>query len=156
MIQDKSAPKSPARRAFAVPRRFDLATLLVITLAYAVLFGILRGLEVSLEAYLFWVGLITWVAVAQAIGGPERSPRGVSLLAGPIYFYVYFGGILIYDGLVRGIPVPADEWAVLFVAGIFYGFIFGYAMGVVAAGVFLVAHQVRVRLPHEPESDIGR
>jgi hypothetical protein len=129
------APPEP--QVFGVPRRYDLATLMAVTLAYACLFGALRALSWPPEAMVWTAGFLTVVGAAQALLFGGKCPRGASYLAG-------IGFMLVVMVMGRGLPGFWEDVLILFfVAIVLPGLVLGYAGGVIVAGVFLVAHHLR-------------
>lgn len=133
----------PEPQVFGVPRRYDLATLMAVTLAYACLFGALRALNAPPEAMVWSAGFLTVVGAAQAVLFGGKCPREASCLAG-------MGFMLAVMLIERGLPrlwVDVFLVPILFLGAIVLpGFVLGYAGGVLVAGVFLVAHYLRSRL----------
>jgi hypothetical protein len=130
----------PEPQVFGVPRRYDLATLMAVTLAYACLFGVLRALNAPPVTTIWTAGFLTVVGAAQALVFGGKRPREASNLAG-------IGFMLAVMLMVRGLP---RSWEDVFIAPILFlgaivlpGFVLGYAGGVLVAGVFLVAHYLR-------------
>src|SRR3954470_19246843 len=77
---------SNTSQLYSAPRRFDLATIFVVTAAYSILFGAISALSdyfgpITKTA----VGLlVTIVAVTQAFYKDTANPRGVSVVTGAI------------------------------------------------------------------------
>jgi hypothetical protein len=130
----------PEPQVFGVPRRYDLATLMAVTLAYACLFGALRALSWPPKAMVWTAGFLTVIGAAQALLFGGKRPREASYLTG-------IGFMLVVMVMERGLP---RFWVdVFFVPILFFctivlpGLVLGYAGGVIVAGVFLVAHHLR-------------
>ena len=125
---------SPAK-VYSVPRRFDIATMLTVTVAFAVLFGVMRLLGSSPFVFLFVAGMITCVGAAQAVLFQGKSPRAASIVAGAVYAAV----VTVISVVARG--------DIILVVGAFCaslsGAIGGYFAGILVAGVFLVSDYVR-------------
>jgi hypothetical protein len=134
---------------YSAPRRFDLATIFVVTAAYSILFG-------AMSAFNDYFGpitktavglLVTIVAVTQAFYKDTANPRGVSVVTGAIAQTMVM--ILIEIFAPRLFPEPG-----LFVV-IFYGMlggaVSGYLAGVLVGGVFLVADALRKRFVRDRE-----
>jgi hypothetical protein len=137
-------------RLYSAPRRFDLATLFVVTAAYSILFGAMSALH-------FYFGpltkvvvgvLVTVVAVAQAFYKDTANPRGVSVVTGTIVQTLMMTLIEIFA------PQLFPEPALLVVGlyGVLGGAISGYLAGVLVGGVFLVAEALRKRYIQVPEA----
>jgi hypothetical protein len=127
-----SRPRTP--REFSVPRRYDLATLMAVMMAYACLFGALRACGAH-PAFVLWVaGFLTTIGAAQAILFGGKSPRAASVLAGMAYTVATFAVLMVIEGLIE---------ICFLLAGVLHGAMLGYVGGVIVAGVFLVAHYLR-------------
>lgn len=136
---------SPAERVYSVPRRFDLATILTVTLAYSLLFGLLNYLTAHWIVYAF-LGLLTVVvAAAQAwVESPQRV-RHASMFAGAVYTACWGVGISLVTA-AAGSPYLRIDFPLLvssaFGGGV-VGMLLGYLAGAVDGGVFLLADLVR-------------
>ena len=145
---------SKTSELYSAPRRFDLATIFVVTAAYSLLFGAMSALNYYGPITQVAVGLlITVVAAAQAFYKDVANPRGVSIVAGSITLTVILA--------ILGISVPHFFLEPLFLVIVFYGLIggaiSGYLAGVLVGGVFLVADALRKRYtppgnPHENQA----
>jgi hypothetical protein len=130
----------PEPQEFGVPRRYDLATLMGVILAYACLFGAMRALNWPPEAMVWIAGFLTVVGAMQALLFGGKRPRAASNLAG-------IGFMLAV--MVMEMGLPGSWFDVLFApclllgAIVLPGLVLGYAGGVIVAGVFLVAHHLR-------------
>jgi hypothetical protein len=146
------------RDVYGVPRRFDLATIFAITVAYALLFGLMRAflgfvqfasdspradfeparrtlaiVTVCVAAYL------TIIGVGQVVLFRGQKPRAASIATG---IFVFLCGLVVIEIFQGTFLVPGV------IASILGGVITGYAGGGVVAGVFLVADLIRRHLPH--------
>lgn len=143
---------NPAKTSelFSAPKRFDLATIFVITAAYSLIFGFMALFEefgpVTKAAVAIFV---TIVGVCQAFYEKTANPRGVSVVTGALAQTI----ILMILGVTHHwfyTPV----FVVIFIYGILGGAIFGYFAGTLVGGVFLVADKLRRRFaPAEETSD---
>ena len=134
-FQSKSSQAS-VPEVFSVPRRFDLATVLVAMLAYAVLFAVLHAPGVP-RGVIGFVGLFfAVVAVGQAVAIRWQSPRLASMIAATL-FWLVLGGV----ALGRG-GGGCEVCGVGMMAGV-VGPITGYLGGALVGGVFLVSHYLR-------------
>ena len=126
---------------YSAPRRFDLATIFVVTAAYSILLGGMTLLD-SGPATKVVIGLfVTSVGVFQALYQQKANPRGVSIVAGSISLSV----ILIVTGILMP-RVFAESWfAIVVFGGIIGGAIAGYLAGTLVGGVFLIADVLRKR-----------
>lgn len=119
---------------FSVPRRFDLATILVAMTAAAILFGGMTLLNFPASSFALIAGLFAAVAVGQALGARANRPRAASIIAAVIYWLA----IEIVES--RDGPENYTEnlcWVPI------TGVSTGYLAGVLVAGVFLVSHRLR-------------
>jgi hypothetical protein len=128
---------------YSAPRRFDLATIFVVTAAYSILFG-------AMSAFDYYFGplakvavgiLVTVVAVAQAFYKDVANPRGVSVVTGAITQTTMM--ILIEIFAPHLFPEPGLIVFILY--GLIGGAVSGYLAGVLVGGVFLVADALRKR-----------
>ena len=133
----------PEPQVFGVPRRYDLATLMAVTLAYACLFGALRALDAFPEAMVWIAGFLTVIGAAQALLFGGKRPREASYLTGAalmLAVMVIGWGI---EPLGRAFQNRAIFMFILFSTYAIFGALLGYAGGGLVAGVFLVAHHLR-------------
>lgn len=133
--------KPPSRevKLYAVPRRFDIATLLVVSLAYSLLFTLLRLSGTHWGVAAFTGGLTMAVGIAQGLFPYGNGPRNASIVAGAGYVAIW-----------AGVLAALYENVLMFVAMVLFsllltGPVVGYLCGAVVAGVFLVADKVRRR-----------
>jgi hypothetical protein len=138
--------RPPRRRLYAAPRRFDLATLLVITTAYALLMGGLGALGAPPLFTAIVAGYVTLVGIGQAALFGGRKPRRPSMLVGMTLYAIWILTTMwnIWHVVSFGSALPF----ILFVStvGLVQGAILAYLAGVLVAGVFLVADLLRGRL----------
>jgi hypothetical protein len=133
---------------YSAPRRFDLATIFVVTAAYSLLFGAMTALDASPVTKVTVGLLVTAVAVAQAFYQHTANPRGVSVVAGAITLTFFLA--------VLGIALPRLFGDMYFAAVVLVGPIggaaSGYLAGTLVGGVFLVADALRRKLakPDQP------
>ena len=126
---------------FSAPRRFDLATLFVVSIAYSVLFATVRAVNWGIMANALLGGLVTITGLAQAVLFHGEKPRFASVLAGAAYGPI---AITIYSYSFRR-PPDTDELVVNAIMSIPLGAMFGYLAGAMVGGVFLTAHHIRKR-----------
>lgn len=135
---------------YSVPRRFDLATIFVVTAAYSILLGGLSALDATPIIKTVIAVFVTVVAVAQAALAKVVHPRGTSIIAGAVATSVIMWILML--GL-RGHFVFSFLFATI--VGVPFGALFGYLAGAVVAGVFLVADLLRGRFePPLPPTDV--
>jgi hypothetical protein len=139
---------STVPKVYAVPRRFDLATIFVVTLAYSLLFGLMKGISVPTVASVVIAAFISIVGVGQAFLFGGKQPRTASLIAG-VLVYLSF---MIAAWLMNGPRMyPVSFMLIVVSYSIIGGAILGYLAGAIVGGVFLVADAVRKRLVRKPD-----
>jgi hypothetical protein len=153
MLWERLFDPAKTSELYSAPRRFDLATLFVVTAAYSILFGAMSALN-----YYFGpitkvvVGiLVTVVAVAQAFYKDIANPRGVSIVTGAVAQTIII--IVIEILSPRMIPEPA-LFSVIFY-GVLGGMVSGYLAGVLVGGVFLVADKLRAKFDNRSKSQLN-
>jgi hypothetical protein len=145
VVQRLMAGESYAKPAkiYSVPRRFDLATIFVVTLAYSLLFGVMKAIGLPQSATAIIAAFIMLVGAAQALLFGGKQPRTASIVAGAVLYLLAITAAWVATGprlySVSQLLVPAS----LTIAG---GGILGYLSGVMIGGVFLVADKLRSRL----------
>lgn len=129
-------------KIYSVPRRFDLATIFVVTLAYSLLFGAMSAVSFPPVASAMVAGFILIVGVAQALLFGGKKPRTASIIAGAAIYSIAMLGVWIAQG-----PRLYSSWQMLVPATFMVasGGMLGYIAGVVIGGVFLVADKLRNR-----------
>lgn len=135
---------------YSAPRRFDLATIFVVTAAYSILFGAMSALDSTPIAKVLVGILVTTVAVSQALYHNLANPRGVSIITGAITLSVLLLLLAIYG---PGWWRPSLVFIVFF--GLIGGALVGYLCGVLVGGVFLVADALRRRFERPAEETQG-
>jgi len=137
------APRPPAK-VYSVPRRYDLATLMAVTLAYALLFGAMRLLQAP-PALIGFVSLfITLVGLGQALLFRGRRPRAASIVVGVLSLEAWLAWLLIQAYAETRPPGEVIFFfAFMAIFFVFLGTLLGYIAGTVIAGVFLVADLIR-------------
>lgn len=140
-IWDRLFDPASTSELYSAPRRFDLATIFVVTAAYSILFGAMSAFS-DFFSPVFQAAtgaLVTVVAVTQAFYKDVANPRGVSIVTGSIAQSV----ILIVFGMAAPRSFPEPMVLVIVFGGIIGGAITGYLAGVLVGGVFLVADELR-------------
>ncbi|MCA9247020.1 MAG: hypothetical protein KDA42_07895 [Planctomycetales bacterium] len=130
--------EKPPPTIYSAPRRFDIATIMVVTIAYAVLFSGLRLLNAAphiLAAATFFVSV---VGLAQSLLYGGKHPRVASIHAGIASMLV----LLAFFFFTLDAPVVC-----FLVSGFLFvipgGAAFGYIAGVLVGSVFMIADWVR-------------
>jgi hypothetical protein len=146
-------PRSRGTRIYSAPRRFDLATVFVVTTAYCLLFAAMGAMGASGVVTLVIAGFITLVGIGQAVLYGGQRPRKASVVVGigltwigcamPL---VLSGARMIGNGMILGTVLYAATY------GSALGALLGYLAGTVVAGVFLVTDRVRQRFWPTPET----
>jgi hypothetical protein len=136
-VHQKLLPKKS--KIYSAPRRFDLATLFVVTILYSLLFGILTAIEVHPGWIIGIATFLSAIGVAQAALFQGKKPRLASMIAGGIVLPTMMGVlILIYEP-------DYDPWVasiqLIFTAG--SGLAMGYLCGTLVGGVFMFAEMLR-------------
>lgn len=152
--KDPFAPRPPPR-LYSVPRRYDLATLMAVTLAYALLFAAMRLWDASPAAVGVVSLFVTVVGLAQAVLFRGRHPRAASLIGGAVAWFLC--GLLNVLMWRRTADTPAEYWITaaigLAISSVCPAMVLGYLAGTLVAGVFLVADLIRksLRLIRRPK-----
>lgn len=130
---------------YSVPRRFDLATIFVVTAAYSVLLGGLTAIDATPTVKTIVAVFVTVVAVSQAALAKVVHPRGTSIIAGAVANTAIVA--ILWLEMRRHIPI---SFLFVAIAGVPFGAFLGYLAGAVVAGVFLVADLLRGRFERPP------
>ncbi|MEZ6069288.1 MAG: hypothetical protein R3C10_03240 [Pirellulales bacterium] len=126
-------------KLYSAPRRFDLATIFTVTLAYAILFALMSLLAAPPVVSISIAGFVAMVA--GRTGGAIRrraSARGITRLRQ--YFHHPIGMALTFwlgKSAVFKYTIPFM---------LTFGGMMGYLTGVLVGGVFLVSDIVRTRI----------
>ena len=131
----------PRPTVYSAPRRFDLATIFVVTSAYAILFGGFSALGAWPIVSVVIGGYITVVGIGQAVLFGSEKPRSASILVGVVLHAI------IWIGTWVAAPRLLPAAFVIFMAGyiVIGGVILGYCAGTLVGGVFLLADVLRGR-----------
>jgi hypothetical protein len=124
---------------YSAPRRFDLATIFVVTAAYSLLLGGLSALDFGPEVKFVAVGLLTVVAAGQALFHDQANPRGVSVVIGAAAYTLFT--FVMWSMYPRSFP--RSFFFVVVINGLLFGSLLGYIAGVLVGGMFLVAERLR-------------
>ena len=147
-LMDRIFNRAHTSELYSAPRRFDLASIFVVTAAYSLLLGALSLLGSPPVVMIVVAGMIAIIATTQAMFQHVANPRGVSIITGAVTFAIICA---ILHFTTRGI-LTRSLFVNFFIIGIPCGAFLGYLMGTVVGGVFLVADMVRKRMegPVEP------
>ena len=125
---------------YSVPRRFDLASMLVVTTAYALLFTGMTLLDFPFGTFVYFAFLIALVAAAQSVVDKKYNPRVVSVIVGVAYYLAWTFVLVATTSMRRaGDGCMACSTVIL-------GPLQGYLAGTLVAGTFLVADYLRTFL----------
>jgi hypothetical protein len=131
---------STGSKLYAVPRRFDLATIFIVTLAYSLMFGVMSLLSFPPIASLLISGFITLVGAGQALLFRGNRPRAASLIIGATLYSLGTIAVWLYFGQRA---YPPETLVGFIVFGVIFGAMLGYISGVIVGGVFLLADSMR-------------
>ena len=129
-------------KVYSVPRRYDLATLFAVSLAYSLAFGVLRLCDCPPTLFAVLAGFVTCVGLGQALLFKGKAPRAASVLVGVTFWLVGAVVVEVYEmgtSIPRAIASALPLWFLLFIPGGLTGYIAGVAVG----GVFLIAENAR-------------
>lgn len=127
---------------YSVPRRFDLASMLVVTTAYALLFTGMTLLDFPFESFVYFAFLIALVAAAQSVVDKKYNPRVVSVIVGVAYYFSWMFVLFVTTSMYRA----GDSAGCLACSTAVLGPLQGYLAGTLVAGTFLVADYLRTFL----------
>ncbi|MCY2981861.1 MAG: hypothetical protein NTU79_24640 [Planctomycetota bacterium] len=127
---------------YSVPRKVDLATLLVITVFYACLFALMNLLRVDFWSFLAIGGFFSFIGISQAILLKGKSPRAASMVAGAIYL----AAIFLFSGAGFNKSLYPTFRIALFLGTSIQGVLLGYLGGSCVGGIFLIIDYVRTGL----------
>jgi hypothetical protein len=146
-------PKASPAKVYSAPRRFDLATIFVVTTAYCLLFASLSALNWPGIVSLIVGGFITLVGIGQAVLYGGTRPRKASIVVGiglcgigsatPLLFQT---GRVYPDGYLLGM------FLYVAIVGTTSGAILGYLAGTLVGGIFLITDYVRQRFSRPPDT----
>ena len=148
-LYDRLFDRSNISGLYSAPRRFDLATIFVVTAAYSLMFGGLTAMGMPAAVKVIVGGLITVVAAAQALFLRVANPRGVSIVSGSLAQSIMLGIL----SLAERHAFPEPLFVVVAIYGLIGGAVCGYLAGVLVGGVFLVADALRGKFEGRVQSD---
>jgi hypothetical protein len=132
--------RSSGNQVFAAPRRFDLFTIFVITIAFSILFAGMRLLPLPPVASAIVGGYFALIGLGQAFLFRGNRPRTASVLVGMLY-YALVTYILWQLGGPRSYATSD-----IVVTGIFmliFGAVLGFVAGALVGSVFMLADGLR-------------
>jgi hypothetical protein len=145
----------PSQPGVGVPRRFSIGTMMIFTAMFAVLFSVLKTLDVSPVVFVFISVFFAGVAACQAILFKGKNPRTASIVGGSVLFYLMM--VVIYFSSFTSRTFPKNEFIslsrtfLLLLAGAWAG----YIAGILIAAVFLVRKEPDDAPPPPNEAEIA-
>jgi len=127
-------------KVYSAPRRFDLATIFIVTVAYSLLFALMSVLGLPAGVSLTVAGFITVVGVGQAALFRGEKPRLASAIVGLVIYSVCMLGVWIISG--RRI-YDASTFVLASAAIAAGGVLLGYVAGACVGAVFMLAEYMR-------------
>ena len=124
---------------YSVPRQFDLATVFVVSLAYALLFATMRTRQVPLGVFVFVTAFVTIIGAAQALLFGGKRPRLASMVAGVAIYVVAVTYMCLTQFRTTAVEPVVFQLSMNAILGTFLG----YLAGTIVGGIFLVAHVAR-------------
>jgi hypothetical protein len=118
-----------------MPRRFGIGTIMVITTFFALVFGLLKVLQVPPLVFVLVSGFILTVAACQALLFGGKNPRKASFIAG-MAMYALAAAFTAFAG--TGVRFPIEELLCGAFGAVVVGGPLGYAAGCLIAAIFLV------------------
>ena len=129
-------------RIYSAPRVFDVATLFVVTFAYAILFSVL-SFSINPKSTILWGGcIVTFIGLCQAILFKGSKPRLASVIGGGLAAFV----LLLCLEQMRRSPPSVLAVSIIGLCSATVGCGLGYLTGAVVGGVFLIADKLRQRI----------
>lgn len=146
---------------YSAPRRFDLATVFVVTAAYSLLLGGLTAAGAPWTVKLLIGSVVTMVGLAQAVLKNIANPRGVSIVVGAATYGIILSTYLMtlprtsmdvfyLESIIAHILKLGPVGALVSMFAI--GAVGGYLAGALVGGVFLLADRMRGKLQQNNES----
>lgn len=129
--------KAPRQEVYSVPRRYDLASMFSISVAFAVLFAIMKAMDAPPSTIMLAGFFFTVVGVAQALLFGGEKPREASILAGlaagPCSVIVY----ALVEGVRPSTAIASSMCAIVWAP------VAGYLAGTTIGGIWLIADYLR-------------
>src|SRR3954451_2003365 len=142
-------PNEPPK-IYSAPRRFDLSTIFVVTLAYSLLFGAMAGLSFPPAVSVIVGAFVLCVGAGQALLFGGKRPRTASLIVGTLIYSLAMVAVWLVNSPRM---YPASAVLVMGTYVMIGGGILGYLSGVMIGGVFLVADKLRKRFSHRSRQE---
>jgi pantoate--beta-alanine ligase len=134
-----------------VQHRFSLADLVLATVCFAILFGVLKTSQVHWTAALTVCVFVTAVGLAQTVVRDAEIGRMASMVIGSIVFLAIF----LVQVVMEGMPANRMDASVLpiVLACTIAGSLAGYFSGSLMAGIFVISHMMEHRFGRASGSD---
>jgi hypothetical protein len=146
----RDCARSARPLVYSAPRRFDLATIFVVTTAFALLFAGLSALQLPPTSNLLAAAFIAIVGIGQAFLFRGLRPRTSSILVG----IAAYGTVTLGYYILNPRLYPTSMLAAMLAYGMMSGAVLGYVAGALVGGVFLVANLLRRRLSRARKTPI--
>jgi hypothetical protein len=148
-----SQPPNPP--PVGMPRRFGIATLMILTAVFALLFGVLKMLAMPPEGFACITFFVVAIAVSQAVLFKGKDSRGASIYSGVVVFYL----IMLVVYLTGDTNTRYDVRDMVFsirgaLVTLVIGGILGYVVGTFIAAIFLVHKQPADAPPENAPAEI--
>ena len=145
-------------KVYSAPRRFDLATIFVVTTAYCLLFALLSATTWPGVVSLVIAGFITLVGIGQA--RPLRrtaAAQGIDRWSASLLCWILARPLPLHVAMTAGGQPTAYSSACFSTSAIDYGTLSGgascgYLAGTLVGGMFLIIDRVRQRFSRPPET----
>jgi putative addiction module component (TIGR02574 family) len=138
--------RSSGNQVYAVPRRFDLSTIFVVTIAFSLLFAGMRLLPFPPVASAIVGGYFALIGLGQAFLFRGNRPRTASMLVGALY-YALLHFIFWQMSGPRAHPISSVVISSVFV--LIFGAVLGFVAGTLVGSVFMFADLLRRALPRK-------
>jgi len=141
LVESPFRPKSP-KAPVGVPHRFSIGTMMILVTAFAILFGVLKTLDVDPAAFAVISIFIGGIAACQSLMFKGKKPRLASVVGGVIMLGLIdlvIGAVgLFSDPDFFGHAPIVILLATMVVQAVVLGGPLGYIIGCFVAAIFLV------------------
>jgi putative addiction module component (TIGR02574 family) len=132
--------RSSGNQVFAAPRRFDLSTIFVVTMAFSLLFAGMRLLPFPPVVSVIVGGYFALIGLGQAFLFRGNRPRTASILVSMLYYALV--ALLVWQ--LRGPRAyPVSDIVVVAMLMMVFGAVLGYVAGALVGSVFMIADILR-------------
>jgi hypothetical protein len=140
----------PSRPQAGVPRRFGIATIMILTAVFGLLCGALRMLDVTSAGFVGISIFVAGIAVCQALLFKGKNPRAASMIGGAVIFYLIMVVVCFTNDFgphdfTKEMTFSFGGTLLTLAIG---GFV-GYLVGALIAAVFLVRKEP-IDIPPQP------